>query len=189
MVRELQPKTVISQRSGWMGDFESQEVGFRGRPKDNADRPYELCTLLGGDAWGWTPKSATRIMSLDSCIQLLVRVVTQDGNLILNVGPRADGSIEPAEVQRLKEIGGFLSKFGESVYNTRGGIYDEKWGGTTGTDKAIYVHILKVPSDRTITLPPSSRKIASAVYLRDSGRAAFKQSDAGISLTFFVSKS
>ena len=70
MVRELQPKIVISQRSGWMGDFDTQEMTFKGQSKDYKDRPYEVCTLLGGDAWGWTPKSATQIMSLDSCIHL-----------------------------------------------------------------------------------------------------------------------
>jgi alpha-L-fucosidase len=182
MVRELQPKIVISQRSGWMGDFDSQEMGFRGKPKDKEDRPYELCTLLGGDAWGWTPKSATQVMSLDSCVHLLVKVVCQDGNLLLNVGPRPDGSIEPAEVRRLKEIGGFLSTYGESIYRTRGGTYDEQWGGTTVTEKAIYVHVLKVPSNRTISLPPIFRKVSSAAYLRDNGKVAFNQSDQGISL-------
>jgi alpha-L-fucosidase len=163
MVRELQPKIVIGQRSGWMGDFETQEVGFRGRPNDS--RPWELCTLLGGTAWGWTPLSPNQVMSLDSCIQLLVMVVSQDGNLLLNVAPRPDGSVEPAEVQRLKEIGNFLSKYGESIYSTRGGIYDSQWGGTTVTDDAVYVHILKVPSDRKINLSfVSKRSLQQDIY-------------------------
>jgi len=116
MVRELQPKIVISQRSGWMGDFETQEVGFKGRPKD--DRPWELCTLLGGDAW--VGRQSLQVNNEPRyVVQLLVKVVSQDGNLILNVGPRPDGSIEPAEIQRLKEIGHFLSKYGESIYSTR----------------------------------------------------------------------
>jgi alpha-L-fucosidase len=186
MVRELQPKIVIGQRSGWMGDFETQEVGFRGRPKDN--RPWELCTLLGGRAWGWTPSSATQIMSLDSCIQLLVMVVSQGGNLLLNVGPKPDGSIEPAEVQRLKEIGSFLSKYGESIYNTRGGMYDNQWGGATVVDNAIYVHILKVPSGRRINLSFVSQKVSSATYLRDYNKARFIQSDTGISLIDIADK-
>ena len=155
-------------------------MGFKGRPKDG--RAWELCTLLGGDAWGWTPSSASHIMSLDSCVQLLVMVVSQGGNLLLNVGPRGDGSLEPAEAQRLKDIGAFLAKYGESIYTTRGGIYDPRWGGTTCTEKAIYVHVLRVPSDKRVTLPPSTRKVASARYLRDNGKAVFEQSDAGISL-------
>jgi alpha-L-fucosidase len=188
MVRELQPKIVISQRSGWMGDFDSQEVGFRGKSKDKQDRPYELCTLVGGDAWGWTPKAATYIMSLDSCVCLLVRVVSQDGNLLLNVGPRPDGSIEPAQAERLKEIGEYLAKYGESIYMTRGGIFDEQWGGTTVTDKAVYVHVLKVPADREINLPPISRKVASARYLRDHAKVKFDQSETGVLLTHIADK-
>jgi alpha-L-fucosidase len=188
MVRGLQPKIVISQRSGWMGDFDSQEVGFRGRPKDNSDRPYELCTLLGGKAWGWTPESATQVLSLDTCIHMLVKVVTQDGNLLLNVGPRADGSIEAAEIQRLKEIGAFLSKYGESIYSTRGGIYDDAWGGTTMSNNVIYVHVLKVPADRVVHLPPVSQKVSSARYLRDNKRVTFDQSDTGVLLTGIADK-
>ncbi len=188
MVRELQPKIVISQRSGWIGDFDTQERGFRGKPNDKEDRPYELCTLLGGDAWGWTPKSATQVMSLDSVIQLLVKVVCQDGNLLLNVGPMPDGSIARAEVQRLKEIGIFLSKYGESIYNTRGGIYNDQWGGTTVSEKAIYVHILKAPADEAITLPPVSQKVTSARYMRNNNEVAFTQSNNGISLTNIADK-
>ena len=188
MVRELQPKIVISQRSGWMGDFDSQEMAFKGKLKNNPDRPYELCTLLGGDAWGWTPKSATQIMNLDTCIQLLVKVVCQDGNLILNVGPRPDGSIEPAEVQRLKEIGNFLSKYGESFYSTRGGMYDDSWGGTTMSNNVIYVHVLKVPAYRVVNLPPVSQKVSSARYLRDNKKVTFDQSNTGVLLTGIADK-
>jgi alpha-L-fucosidase len=179
MVRELQPAIVISQRSGWMGDFETQEVRLREPTKK---RPWELCTTLGGTAWGWTPSAASQAMSLDSCIALLVRVVSQDGNLLLNIGPRPDGSIEPAQVRRLKEIGDFLQKYGESIYDTRGGIYDARWGGSTITDRAIYVHIVNVPPEKKVSLPPIAQQVTSARYLRDNSKAAFVQSDAGISL-------
>ena len=179
MVRELQPKIVISQRSGWMGDFETQEVRLR---EETDRRPWELCTNLGGSAWGWTPSAAAQVMTFDSCIGLLVRVVSQDGNLLMNIGPRPDGSIEPAQVQRLKEVGDFLSKYGESIYNTRGGIYDPGWGGTTITDRAIYVHIVNIPPDKKVSLRPFPRTVVSATYLRDSRAAVFEQTNAGISL-------
>lgn len=80
-------------------------------------------------------------------------------------------------------MGEFLSKYGESIYNTRGGMYDAKWGGTTVTKKAIYIHILKIPSDKTIDLPPAAQKIVSSRYMRDNKKVAFIQSDAGIRLT------
>ncbi len=184
MVRELQPKIVISQRSGWMGDFLTYEKWLRGQ----TERPFELCTTFGGWQWGWTKNAATNVLKLDSCIQLLVKVVCQGGNLLLNVGPRPDGEIEPAQVQRLKEIGEFLSKYGESIYKTRGGIYDTKWGGTTLTNRAMYVHVLKKPSDGTLHLPTVDKKIASAKYMTDNSKVRFTQSDTGINLTNIVNK-
>lgn len=54
-------------------------------------QPWETFDTLTG-SWGWTPDA--QMKSLRECIQLLVRVVTGGGNLLLNVGPRADGSIE-----------------------------------------------------------------------------------------------
>lgn len=178
MVRELQPKIVINPRSGWMGDFDTQEVRLRGRDS----RPWELCTNLSAGAWGWTPSAKDNIMSLDSCVRLLVSVVCQDGNLLLNVGPKADGEIEPAQVQRLKEIGDFLSKYGESIYNTTGGVWDAKWGGTTFTDKAIYVHVLRVPADGKIILPSVLNKIKSAQYLQTNQKLIYKQTRDAIEL-------
>lgn len=187
MVRELQPKIVINPRSGWMGDFNTQEVRLRGRE----NRPWELCTNLSQTAWGWTPQAKERVMSFDSCIRLLVSVVCQDGNLLLNVGPKADGEIEPAQVQRLKEIGDFLSKYGESIYNTRGGMWDSNWGGTTFTDKAIYVHVLRMTEDGKIVLPSVSKKAISAKYMSNNQKISFQQTGNEIilnSIKFSVSE-
>lgn len=184
MVRALQPKIVINPRSGWMGDFDTQEGRLRGRES----RPWELCTNLSGGAWGWTPYAKDHIMTLDSCIRLLVSVVCQDGNLLLNVGPKADGEIEPAQVQRLKEIGDFLSKYGESIYDTRGGVWDASWGGTTFTDKAIYVHILSIPANGKITLPAVSKKIRSVKYLGTNAKVRFTQSEGEIALEGITNK-
>jgi len=184
MVRELQPKIVINPRSGWMGDFSTQEVRLRGRE----NRPWELCTNLSNSAWGWTPSAKDNMMTLDSCIRLLVSVVCQDGNLLLNVGPKADGEIEPAQVQRLKEMGDFLSMFGESIYNTRGGVWDANWGGTTLTDDAIYVHVLRVPANGKIILPFVSQKISSVKYLGTNINVSFKQSGGDIVLDGIVNK-
>jgi alpha-L-fucosidase len=186
MVRELQPRVVINPRSGWMGDFETQEVRMKGRPQGG--RPWEFCTNLGTSTWGWTPSNATANKSLDSCIRLLVTVVTQDGNFLLNIGPRADGTIEPAQAARLKEIGAFMKKYGESIYATRGGVFDAAWGGTTFTDKAVYVHILDAPPGRELRLPPIAGRVATAAYLRDGKKVSFGQSAEGIRITGITDK-
>jgi alpha-L-fucosidase len=91
-------------------------------------------------------------------------------------------------VQRLKEIGDFLSKYGESIYNTRGGVWDANWGGTTFTDNEIYVHVLSVPASGRIMLPAVSRKISSARYLGTSVNVPFKQSEGEIVLEGIANK-
>jgi alpha-L-fucosidase len=184
IVRELQPKIVINPRSGWMGDFNTQEGRLRGRE----NKPWELCTNLSGGAWGWTPSSKYNIMTLDSCIRLLISVVCQDGNLLLNVGPKADGEIEPAQVQRLKEMGNFLSQYGESIYNTLGGVWDANWGGTTITNNAIYVHVLHIPANGEIFLPAVRQKISSAKYLGTNVNVSLKQGDSEIVLDGIANK-
>jgi alpha-L-fucosidase len=178
MVRELQPKIVINPRSGWMGDFNTQEVTLRGRES----RPWELCTNLSNGAWGWTPAAKEQVMSLDSCIRLLVSVVCQDGNLLLNVGPKPDGEIEPEQIQRLQEIGNFLTSYGESIYGTRGGVWDANWGGTTYTDNAIYVHVLRPPQSGTISLPAAAKKVIAAKCMNNNQKAHFQQTGTEIIL-------
>ncbi len=179
MVRKLQPTVVISERSGWMGDFSTRENSFGQKP----NRPWEFCTNLSGGAWGWTPQAKHQILSRDSVIQLLAKVVCMNGNLLLNVGPMADGEIEEVQIQRLSEMGDFLRKYGESIYGTTGGVYDEAWGGTTYTEKAVYVHVLKTPVDGKLTIPAIDRKIVSAVILNNNIKTKFEQTAGGIKLT------
>lgn len=174
MVRELQPEIVIKGT-----DFGNQEFSLIRR---QYRLPWEVGTNLSYPGWGWRPSDKDAMMSLDSCIQLLVTVVCKDGNLLLNVGPMPNGQIEPAQVMRLQGIGRFLEKYGESIYDTRGGIYDETWGGTTLTDRAVYVHVLKVPSDGLIYIPPVKKKIVSAVYMSDNRKVAISQTDKNVTL-------
>jgi len=88
----------------------------------------------------------------------------------------------------LKEIGSFLSQYGESIYNTRGGVWDANWGGTTFTDNAIYVHVLRAPVNGKIVLPPIPQKIASVKYLGTNVTVNFKQSAAEVVLDGIVNK-
>lgn len=148
MVRELQPKVVINNRSGWPGDFESRE---RGVGEFDDRRPWEKCSVLAG-SWGWqTGRTAPR--SLEVVLKELSAVVCRDGNYLLNVGPRADGEIEPAQVERLREIGAWLEKYGRCIYGTRGGPLrpTEEFGMTRRGD-TVYVHVWKWPADGCLRL-------------------------------------
>jgi len=181
MVRALQPAIIVNDRANspvveWEGDFTTPE-GKIG--KYNTERDWETCDVLAG-SWGWQPNKKPK--SLESIITTMVRVVTGDGNYLLNVGPRADGSIEPDQADRLREVGRWMEKFGESIYETRGGPFpNSEWGGFTHTDNCIYVHILdwsKLPD----LLPAINRKIRKATCL-SGGKVSFNQSQAGLKIT------
>jgi alpha-L-fucosidase len=111
-----------------------------------------------------------------------VRVVGGDGNFLFNVGPMPDGRIEPRQVERLKEMGAWLNRYGQSIYATRGGPFmPGSWGASTSKGNTIYVHVLDWPGEN-LTLPPIPRKIvASSVLTR--GKASVVQSDGAVEIS------
>lgn len=129
--------------------------------------------------WAWKPND--RMKSLKECIQTLVRVVGGDGNLLFNVGPMPDGRIEPRQVDRLREMGQWLGKYGQSIYGTRGGPFKTTAAlASTYEDNVVYVHVLEWPSD-TITLPALPRHVTDASLLT-GGTVSVQQTDKGIEI-------
>jgi len=119
---------------------------------------------------------------LKDCIQLLVNVVGRDGNLLLNVGPDRNGRVDPAQAERLREIGAWLGKYGQSIYATRSGPFlPGDWGASTRHDNVIYVHVLKWPGD-DLVLPAIPAKIVRVSALT-GGNATFAQSNEGIKVS------
>jgi alpha-L-fucosidase len=70
-----------------------------------------------GNCWGWTKGSSYH--SIGSIIRYLVRAVARNGNLLLDVGPDANGELDPQAVKVLKGIGDWLKLNGEAIYDTR----------------------------------------------------------------------
>ena len=173
LIRSLQPHALINDRCGLPGDFTTPEqwVG-----KFNADRPWESCITLCSQ-WSWRPNDAMK--SLKECVDLLVTCAGGDGNLLLNVGPMPTGEIEPRQVERLKEIGAWLTKCGETIYGTRGGpVLPSQWLCSTRKDNAVYLHILSRCS-RQFRLPPLPGKLVGSSVLT-GGRVTVEQNAEGL---------
>jgi alpha-L-fucosidase len=180
MVRELQPKAVINPRSGWVGDFACAE-GDDAVTGPIIDTPWEKCLNLNLGGWGFHPKQNT--LSPQEVVRMLVDVVGRGGNMLLNVGPDADGVIPPAHVAILKEVGGWLEKYGESIYGTRAGPLQPVDGVYSATSKEnrVFIHVINPTQNRTLILPPFTRPVRSYSVL-SAGMVAGKQSAAGIEL-------
>jgi alpha-L-fucosidase len=178
-LRKLQPSIIINDRTDAPADFQSREGDGAMGNFDN-QHPWELCTTITEGAWGYQPDA--KIKSLDDILRLLVGAVGRDGNLLLNVGPRPDGQIVPAQAERLREVGDWLRRYGESIYATRGGPYlPGDFGVSTYRDKTIYLHILKRSSE-TLRLPLLSAQVLGCTVLT-GGKAACTQSVAGVDVT------
>ena len=178
MARNLQPDIVINNRTGADGDYDTPEQSIG---DFQIDRPWETCMTIC-DQWAWKPND--KLKSLKECLQTLVRVNGGDGNLLFNVGPKPDGEIEPEQVVRLKEMGAWLEKFGESIYGTRGGPYKPtKTFVSTRKGHVIFLHFLE-PTEgvETITLPPLPVKIIASKALT-GGTPNVEQTDAGIAVS------
>jgi alpha-L-fucosidase len=176
IIRRLQPNVIINDRAGLPADHDTpeQKIG-----KFQSDRPWETCMTLC-QQWAWKPDD--QMKSLKECIDTLVRVAGGDGNLLFNVGPMPDGQIEPRQVTRLKEMGDWLKKYGESIYGTRGGPFKPtSWLASTHKSNAIYLHILTWPGD-SIVLPPLPKNIISSSVLT-GGQASVTQSKHGIEVS------
>jgi len=193
-MRQLQPGLVINDRAGIPADYDTpeQEIGtFQNK------RAWETCATVG-QQWAYSPDDVLR--PIEECLRGLVCCAIGDGNLLFNVGPRPDGLIEESHAARLREMGEFLKKYGESIYATRGGPFiapDEKkrpvseehfalaegrwWGGSTYKGDPIYLHILRWPAE-TVALPAITRRIVRHSVLTGGG-AAVKQCATGIAVS------
>jgi len=173
LVRELQPDILIDNRTGDGGDYDTpeQKIG-----KFQMDRPWESCmTVSAHNHWAWGG-AKDGVKPFAACLDMLVRGAGGDGNVLLNVGPRPDGVIDPAQAGLLKEMGTWLAKNGESIYGTRGGPWKPtKTIVSTRKDNTVYLHVMKSESGR-IELPALPAKIKSAELL-NGGKIEFSQAD------------
>jgi alpha-L-fucosidase len=176
LARGLQPDILVNNRSGAPGDYDTpeQRVG-----KFQNDRPWETCMTIC-QQWAWKPNDAMK--SLKECLRTLITCAGGDGNLLFNVGPMPDGRIEPRQVERLKEMGEWLSRYGQAIYGTRGGPFKPgPWGASTFKADSIYIHLFD-PNASQVTFPPIPGKITACTVLT-GGTVEVKQTDQGITLS------
>jgi alpha-L-fucosidase len=142
--------------------------------------PLETSQTMN-NSWGFNITDS-HWKSTDELIRFLVRAAGNDANLLLNIGPRPDGTIQPEAVERLQAIGAWLARYGTAIYGTRGGpISPRDWGATTQRGDTVFVHVLEW-RDRELALP-ALRRIVSASLLRDGSPLPFTQTSDGVTLT------
>jgi len=192
MIHGLQPAALVGNnhhRRPFPGeDFQMFEKDLPGRntagfndQSEIGDLPLETCETMN-NAWGFNLTDRAYKSTRD-LVHYLVRAAGNDANFLLNVGPMPNGRIQPEFTTRLKEMGAWLSRYGESVYGTRGGpVPPRPWGVTTHKGNTVYLHVLDWP-DETLAVPRLPGKVVSARFVKDGRRAAFVEDAAGVRVT------
>jgi len=180
MVRKLQPKAVVSPRSGWQGDFNVEE-GDQPISGPVREKAWEKTFSLNRTAWGFTADNNT--LPVSRVLRLLVDAVVRNGNALMNMSPDPDGVIPEGQIAVLNELGQWTHKYGSSIYGTRPGPYQPVDGiyGSTCVGKTVYLHIVGW-TNKELLIPPKPFRVLRAKNLT-GGTVSIRQSDSGISIT------
>jgi alpha-L-fucosidase len=110
------PDGVIDDRFGIAhADFTSPEYQ---KLDKISEKKWEECRGLGRSFGYNRAEGEAETIAPGDLISLLVDIVSKNGNLLLDVGPMADGTIPSVQMERLKALGGWLKQNGEAIYDT-----------------------------------------------------------------------
>jgi alpha-L-fucosidase len=189
LIHKLSPNTLIANNhhltpiSG--EDIQTFERDLPGENKGGyshgvqvSELPLESCATMA-KFWGFGLNDKN-FKSTKQIIHFLVKAAGKNGNLLLNVGPMPNGEIQPEFVSTLAEVGEWTSKYGETIYGTRGKVTgDQEWGTITAKDKDLYVHILNPQNDDYIFIKNLDQKVLSAQTF-EGKKLKFKQVKEGV---------
>ncbi|MCB0730160.1 MAG: alpha-L-fucosidase [Ignavibacteriae bacterium] len=153
------PNAIINSRLQGRGDYETPE---QGPPVVRPEAKYwELCYTMN-DSWGYQHNDKD-YKTPQQLLDVFVDCISQGGNLLLDIGPKADGTIPDEQIHILKEFGKWTSKHKDAIYGTRAGIpYDHFYGPTAlSKDKKTLYLFVKGNSNGQIALKGVKNRINS----------------------------
>ena len=180
-IRGLDREVVLNDRSqakpfthgtavegGHAGDYITPEGKVPATGLPGVD--WETCqTMQLPNNWGYN-----RLVGFRSFVDLLrqlVDVTSKGGNMLLNIGPSAEGEILPQARECLEKFGDWMAINAESIHGTRASPFEHLSfnGRCTQKPGKLYLHVFTWPSDGTLRVPVQN-KVTKAYLLADAGR-------------------
>ncbi len=132
MISRLLPQAIVNSRINGYGDYDTPEQGVPIlRP---AARWWELC-MTTNDSWGYQGINDTNWKTPNQVIRIFVDCISMGGNLLLDIGPKEDGTIPDEQVNILREMGRWTKKHQEAVYGTLAGVTKDYFYGPSALSK------------------------------------------------------
>ncbi len=190
LIHSLQPKCLISNNHHLTPipgeDYQAFEkdlpggntTGFGGQAISQL--PLETCETMN-DSWGFNITDK-KYKTVNGLLHYLINAASQNANFLLNVGPMADGTIQPEFVDTLKAMGNWIKLHGETIYGTRGNVFKgQDWGVVTAKGKTWYAHIIRAPKQPGyIFFPEMKQKVLKCFLMDGKTPLKFKQQPEGL---------
>jgi len=153
-----------------LGDYQTPE---RRNVGQIFDFPWETCDALDPTSWGYNKRLPEKeYMTTDELVDYLVDIVSKNGNLLINIGPRADGTIPEVMQERLRGIGNWLRIHGESIYGTQPWrTFREGDVRFTRKGSIVYATAVRWPGQRIVLQSLTQKDHVSNVTLLGSNQA------------------
>ncbi|HKS94574.1 MAG TPA: alpha-L-fucosidase [Terriglobia bacterium] len=192
MVFELQPDIIVNNRNGLEGDFSTPEQHIQAA---KSGRAWETCMTMN-DSWGYQ-KADDNWKSPKTIVRNLITCAKGGGNYLLNIGPKADGSVPEESANILTEVGKWMDRNGRTIYESepcRGG--GTPFANVTSKGNTLYIHVYFWPGGTPAAQwleffePPTvvamgglRAKVKSARLLVSGKRVDFRQDDISVQFT------
>ncbi len=172
MLREHNPNVIINARLNGEGDYDTPEQNF---PIQRPDEKYwELC-LTTNNNWGYQ-QNDKNWKSPEEIIAIYTDVVSNGGNLLLDIGPMETGQIPHEQVEILEALGDWNRKNGEAVFGTIAGLpLGHYYGGSTYSKDSTCIYLfLNGNESGPIQVKGLMNKVLNAVFLNGGGEVEAK---------------
>tara|TARA_R100000687_G_scaffold63495_2_gene51411 strand:- start:67058 stop:68638 length:1581 start_codon:yes stop_codon:yes gene_type:complete len=200
-----------------LGEFRSFPPGSavldieRGQMSDTYEYFWQTDTSVSKTSWGYVTNPSYR--DANSLVDDLIDIVSKNGSMLLNIGPKPDGTIPQPEIDLLAEIGSWLKLNGEAIYNTRPWVTFGEGStvvidGTNSNDAeahrkdfnssdirftqngdALYATVMAWPEDRdeltirSINSENYPDEVTSVTMLGHDGELSYSQTENGLTVT------
>ncbi|MCT4589243.1 MAG: alpha-L-fucosidase [Carboxylicivirga sp.] len=161
----------------YAGDYQERErlVNHGNNVVSWLDHPWQAWVTIDKTQWAYNLDPV--LMSFEELIADLVSVIGNNGNYMINLGPRPDGSFEPEQIALMDQMGAWLKEHAETVYGTRGGpFYPFPEGVSTRKGKKAWIFVLDNEATK-LTLPKLPQEIKSAKVFKSKNKVVYTTKD------------
>jgi alpha-L-fucosidase len=168
MVRQLQPDILINNRSGIPEDFTTPEQHIQA-----SKTPWEACMTMN-DSWGYQ-RADDDWKSPKTIVRNLITCARDGGNYLLNIGPKADGSVPQPSIEILTAVGKWMDPHGALIHHADPcQVKHSAFANFTRQGNTLFVHTYFWPGE-TLAIGGLQQKVLSAKLYRSGGPVKFEQ--------------